>query len=67
MQLLELSKCKTKTYGLNTALRKGTLLWNILPNHFKGAKSLTHFKNKIRQWTGGLCTYVAFALKLFPF
>ena len=48
-QLLELSKCRTKTYGLNTILFKGAILWNKLPNHFKEAKSLIHFKNKIRE------------------
>ena len=48
-QLLELSKCRTKTYGLNTTLFKGAILWNKLPNHFKEAKSLIHFKNKIRE------------------
>ena len=31
-QLLELSKCRTKTYGSNTTLFKGALLWNKLPN-----------------------------------
>ena len=51
-QLLELSKCRTKTYGLNTKLFKGSLLWNKLANHFKEAKSLIHFKNKIQEWTG---------------
>ena len=34
-QLLELSKCRTKTYGLNMTLFKGALLWNKLPNHLK--------------------------------
>ena len=56
-ELLEPSKCRTKTYGLNTTLFKGTLLWNKLANHFKKAKSLIHFKNKIRKWTGMSCTY----------
>ena len=51
-QLRELSKCRTKTYGLNARLFKGALLWNKLPNHFKEAKSLVHFKNKIWEWTG---------------
>ena len=55
-QLLELSKCRTKTYGLNTTLFKGALLWNKLPNHIKEAKSLIHFKNKIREWVGRSCT-----------
>ena len=51
-RLLELSKCRTKTYGLNTTLFKGALLWNKLSNHFMEAKSLTNFKNKIREWAG---------------
>ena len=33
-QLLELSKDRTKTYVLNTALFKGALLWNKLPDRF---------------------------------
>ena len=48
-QLLELNKCRTKTYGLNKTLFEGALLRNKLPNHFKEAKSLAHFKNKIRE------------------
>ena len=51
-QLLELSKCRTKTYGLNN----GALLWNKLSNHFKKAKSLIHLKNKIREWKARSCT-----------
>ena len=49
MQLLKLSKCRTKTYGLNTTLFKGALLWNELQNHAKEVKSFMHFKNKIRE------------------
>ena len=55
-QLLALSKCRTKTYELNTTAFKGALLCNKLPNHFKEAKSLIHFKNKIQEWTGRSCT-----------
>ena len=55
-QLLELSKCRLKTYGLNTALFKGALLWNNLPNFFWKAKSLIYFENKIQEWTGRSCT-----------
>ena len=57
-QLLQLSKCRTKTYGLNTTLFKGSLLWNKLPNHYKEAKSLIHFKNKIWEWTERSCTCI---------
>ena len=38
-QLLELSKCRTKTYVLRKTLFKGAPLWNKLPNHLKEAKS----------------------------
>ena len=54
-QLIELSKCRKKTYWLNKTLFKGALLWNKLPNHFKEAKCLMHFKKKIREWTGRSC------------
>ena len=46
MEIL-LNKCRTKTYRLITALLKGTLFLNKLPDHFKEAKSLAHFKTKI--------------------
>ena len=55
-ELLELSRGRTITYGLNTTLFKGALLWNKLPSHFKEAKFLINFKNKIREWTGRSCT-----------
>ena len=54
-QLIELSKCRKKTYWLNKTLFKGALLWNKLPNHFKEAKCLMHFKKKIPEWTGRSC------------
>ena len=55
-QLLDLSRCRTKTYGFNAALFKDALLWNKLPNDFKEAKSLMRFRNKIREWSGRYCT-----------
>ena len=56
IHLDELTKCRTKTYGLNMTLFKEALLCNKLTNHFKEAKSLIHFKNKIRERTGRPCT-----------
>ena len=49
-QLLELSKCRTKTYGLHKALYKRVLFCGInhfkpLQNHFNEAKSYIQFKN----------------------
>ena len=32
---LELSKCKPKTYGLNTTVFKGAVLWNRLSNNIR--------------------------------
>ena len=66
-QLLELSKCRTKTYGLNTALFKGALLWKkncqiIL----RKQNPLYISKKKFRKGQGGH-VFVISALKLFPF
>ena len=36
-ELIELSKCRTKTQGLNTTLFKGALLWNKLPKRINDA------------------------------
>ena len=33
-QLVELSKCRAKTYGLNDVLFKGSFFWSKLPNYF---------------------------------
>ena len=54
--LLNLNKCRTKPYRITTAVFKGAVIWNNLPNHFKEAKSLTEFKTLIREWTQFSCT-----------
>ena len=38
---LKLNKRRAKTYGFNTAVFKGAVIWDNLPNHFKEAKCLT--------------------------
>ena len=53
---LKLNKCKTKTYGLSTAVFKGAVIWNNLPNLFKEAKSLTELKTLICEWAQFSCT-----------
>ena len=37
--LSKLNNCRTKTYGLHTAVSKGPTIWNSLLNHVKKAKS----------------------------
>ena len=54
--LLKLNKCRTKTYGHNTAVFKGAIVWNNLPNQFMDAKTLAEFKTLIREWTQFSCT-----------
>ena len=36
-------------YAFNTAVFKGDVIWNNLPNHFKEAKSLTELKTLFRE------------------
>ena len=52
-QLLELSKCRTKTYGLNTTLFKGALLWNKLPIILRKQSPLYISKIKFGNGQGG--------------
>ena len=63
-QLLELRKCRTKTYGLNTTLFKGALLWNKLPNHLKKQNPL--YISKINLGMDREVMYLLYLL-LFPF
>ena len=53
--LLNLNKCRTKTYGINMAVFKGAVIWNNLPNHFKETKSPTEFQTLTRDWTQFSC------------
>ena len=54
--LLKLNKWRTKKYGFNTAVFKGAIIWNNLPNQFKEAKSLPEFKSLIRESAQFSCT-----------
>jgi len=54
--LLTLPECKSKKYGVNCTVFKGSLLWNTLPNEIKNSDSTEIFKNKIKNWNGLTCT-----------
>ena len=54
--LLDLPKCKSNNYGVNTMFFKGIILWNNLPNKFKELKNSTIFKKQIRKWKPKTCT-----------
>jgi hypothetical protein len=46
----------TKTFGSNSLVFRGSLLWNSLPNSLKSIKSPKVFKSQIKNWTGQTCT-----------
>ena len=50
-QSLELNRCRTKNYGLNTAIFKSAVIRNYLTNQFQEAKSLLKLKTLIREGT----------------
>lgn len=47
---------KTQTYGLNSLVFRGSLLWNCLPSEIKTADSSKLFKIKLKSWSGKICT-----------
>ena len=65
-QLLELSKCRTKTYGLITTLFKGVLLWNNCQTILRKQNPLYISKIKFRNGQGDH-VLVASALELSTF
>ena len=55
-QRLQLPTTKSKSYGTNSIVFRGSLLWNSLPNTIKSSESLSEFKRKIRNWSGKVCS-----------
>ena len=54
--LLSLPPSRTSTYGTNSLIFKGCLLWNNLPEYIKTSPSLNIFKNRIKAWDGKNCS-----------
>ena len=54
--LVNLPKAKSSTYGTNSLVFKGSLIWNTLPNYFKDSPTLDIFLSRIKQWNGENCT-----------
>ena len=52
---LILPQTRTKTYGKNSLVFRGSLTWNSLPLSIKTAKSSQIFKCSIRSWDGKNC------------
>ena len=58
--LVNLPKAKSSTYGTNSLVFKGSLIWNTLPNYFKDSPTLDIFLSRIKQWNGENCTCKVF-------
>ena len=53
--LLTLPKIKSSSYGIDSLLFRGSILWNTIPDYIKSSNSLSAFKLKIKNWKGELC------------
>ena len=49
---LILPQTRTKTFGTNSLVFRGSLTWNCLPSSIKTAKSSQIFKHSIKSWDG---------------
>ena len=54
--LLQLLKRSANTFGVNSLVFKGALLWNTLPDNIKNANSTAIFERMIKEWSGQNCT-----------
>ena len=46
---------KTKLYGINSFIFRGSKLWNSIPDIIKSSSSLKLFKEVIKSWKADLC------------
>ena len=52
----EIPKVRTVNNGLETIRYRGPITWNLVPNKIKQSKSLSVFKEKIKDWKPQGCT-----------
>ena len=48
--LLSLTSTKTRTFGINSLIFRGSILWNSLPNNIKLSLNTNEFKANIKNW-----------------
>ena len=54
--LVNLPQANSSTYGTNSLIFKGSIIWNTLPNFIKSSPSLNIFLSRIKNWNGDNCT-----------
>ena len=54
--LTKLPSARSTTYGTNSLVFKGSLIWNSLPISLKDSPTLSIFTKKIQKWNGFKCT-----------
>ena len=52
---LTIPKVQSVKHGYQTVSFRAAIIWNNLPNKYKEKKSLSSFKNAIKQWPGQNC------------
>ena len=53
---LLLPTCNTVTFGLNSVVFRGSILWCNLENCIKSSSSVANFKTKVKSWSGQNCS-----------
>ena len=48
-------KVRTENYGLETVRYRGPIVWNLLPDEIKAAKTLNSFITKVKSWKPDQC------------
>ena len=53
---IQLPSARSTTFGTNSLVFKGSIIWNTLPSHIKNSITLSEFKYKIKNWRGENCS-----------
>ena len=54
--ILKLPSARSITFGTNSLVFKGSIVWNTLPSLFKSSSTLYQFKNRIKTWRAESCS-----------
>ena len=53
---LVLPAARSTTFGTNSLIFKGSIIWNSLPPFIKNSSTLRQFKDRVKTWRGENCT-----------
>jgi hypothetical protein len=55
LNIVDIPRVRTSTYGKNSFKYAAAVLWNDLPDDFRKISNFNQFKNILKSWNGNIC------------